>query len=153
MNSRHSSGFTSVPVAIMSTVTAMRGEYSLRKAARVDFGVLAPFGDLAAELVALAELLPDGLDDVVRVAVGLGEDQGLGKLLSAGKYLRPIVTEGANDGAYLVGVHDRAVELRGGVDSWLVWTSQARAVCRSRFSTSCSALMVSPLCVISVSIR
>ena len=25
MNSRHSSGFTSVPVAIMSTVTAMRG--------------------------------------------------------------------------------------------------------------------------------
>ena len=31
MNRRHSSGFTSVPVAIMSTVTATRGLYELRK--------------------------------------------------------------------------------------------------------------------------
>ena len=41
--------------------------------------VLGSVGDLAAELVAFAELLSDGLDDVVGVAVGLGEDQGLGK--------------------------------------------------------------------------
>ena len=32
MKKTHSSGFTSVPVAIMSTVTAIRGLYELRNA-------------------------------------------------------------------------------------------------------------------------
>ena len=41
MKSRHSSGFTSVPVAIMSTVTAMRGLYVLRKLAEQFVGVFA----------------------------------------------------------------------------------------------------------------
>ena len=40
MNSRHSSGFTSVPVAIMSTVTAMRGLYELRNSASRSSGFL-----------------------------------------------------------------------------------------------------------------
>ena len=72
-------------------------------------------GDLLAEVVALAELLADDLDDVVGVAVGLGEDQGLRHLLAAGEDLRQLVAEGADDGADLVGVDDVAVELRGGV--------------------------------------
>ena len=39
MNSRHSSGLISVPVEIMSTVTAMRGWYELRSAAMSFSGV------------------------------------------------------------------------------------------------------------------
>ena len=35
----HSMGFTSVPVEIMSTVTAMRGKKLLRKLARISSGV------------------------------------------------------------------------------------------------------------------
>ena len=40
MKSRHSSGFTSVPVAIMSTVTAMRGLYELRNSFSSSSGFL-----------------------------------------------------------------------------------------------------------------
>ena len=79
MNSRHSSGFTSVPVAIMSTVTAMRGLYELRKSCKQFVGLLAGAlrRDLLAEVVALAELLADDPHDVFGVQVGLGEDQRL----------------------------------------------------------------------------
>jgi hypothetical protein len=49
------------------------------------------------------------------VAVGLGEDQGLGNFLTPRKNLRQLVTEGADDGADLVGVDDVAVELGGGI--------------------------------------
>ncbi len=77
--------------------------------------LLGLVGDLLAEVVALAELLPDGLDDVVGVAVGLGEDQGLRHLRAAGEDSGSFVAEGADHGADLVGVHHGAVELGGGV--------------------------------------
>ena len=35
-------------------------------------------GDLLAEVITLAKLLPDDLNDIIRMAVGLGEDQRLG---------------------------------------------------------------------------
>ena len=35
-------------------------------------------GDLLAKVIALAKLLPDDLNDIIRMAVGLGEDQRLG---------------------------------------------------------------------------
>ena len=73
--------------------------------------VRGPAGDLAAEVVAGAELLPDRLDDVVGVAVRLGEDQGLGKLAPAGEDVGPLVAEGPDDCADLVGIDDRAVQL------------------------------------------
>ena len=41
MKSRHSSGFTSVPVAIMSTVTAMRGIVRVAELVQQVFGLLA----------------------------------------------------------------------------------------------------------------
>ena len=72
-------------------------------------------GDLAAELVAGAELLAHGLDDVVGVAVGLGEDQRLGNLLAAREDLRQLAAEGADYGADLVRIHYRAVQLLGAV--------------------------------------
>ena len=82
------------------------------KGCKRGLGVPGTVSDLAAEVVALAELLPDGLDDVVGVAVGLGEDQSLGKFVTPWKHLPPLVAERAHNRSYLVGVHDRAVELR-----------------------------------------
>jgi hypothetical protein len=49
-------------------------------------------GDFLAELVAFAENFAHGLDDVVGVAVGLGEDQGLRDLVAAWKNLRQSIT-------------------------------------------------------------
>ncbi len=53
------------------------------------FGLLArgAVGDLLAELVALAELLPDDLDDVFGVRIILGEDQRLGHFRAPGEDL------------------------------------------------------------------
>ena len=67
--------------------------------------------DLAAEVVALAELLPQRLDDVVGVTVRLGEDEGLGKLSAAGEDVGPLVAEGSGNRADLVGIDDRPIEL------------------------------------------
>ena len=72
-------------------------------------------GHLLAKVVAFAELLADDLDDVVGVAVGLGEDQSLGDFLAVGENDRDAVTEGADHGANLVRVDHGAVKLRGGV--------------------------------------
>ena len=77
---------------------------------------LGAVGDLLAELVALAELLAHGLNDVVGVAVALGEDQRLGDFAAARKDLLLPVAEGADHGADLIRVHDRAVELLGAVE-------------------------------------
>jgi hypothetical protein len=51
-------------------------------------GVLALVGDLLAEVVALPEFLAHDLDDVVGMAVALGEDQRLGQLGAVGEDLR-----------------------------------------------------------------
>ena len=122
MNSRHSSGFTSVPVAIMSTVTAMRGLYVLRNSAREFFGLLAGAlrRDLLAEVVALAELLADDPHDVLGVQVGLGEDQRLRNLGAAGEDFRQLVLERADHQPNLVLGHHVAVELIGGVGQVVV---------------------------------
>ena len=91
----------------------------MRKDGEQVFGVGAggPVGDLAAELVALAELLPDDADDVVGVAVVLGEDDRLGHDGAVREYLREeLVPERPYDGANLVFGDDFAVELVGGVD-------------------------------------
>ena len=56
---------------------------------RLDAG--PPFravGDLLSELIALAEIFPDGVDDIFGVAVVLGEDQRLRDFFATGKYIR-----------------------------------------------------------------
>ena len=75
--------------------------------------LLGLVGNLLAELVAFGEFLAHGLDDVVGVAVGLGKDKRLRDFSAAGEYLRPLVAEGADDSADLVGVDDVAIELLG----------------------------------------
>jgi hypothetical protein len=77
MNMTHSSGLTSVPVAIMSTVTAMRMAGLVRNAFRWPFGSFAGVGDLRGEVVPLAEHFAHGLHDLLGVVVVLGEDQRL----------------------------------------------------------------------------
>ncbi|MCS1408503.1 MAG: hypothetical protein M2R45_01679 [Verrucomicrobia subdivision 3 bacterium] len=49
---------------------------------------LNPVGDLLAEFIAFGEFLAHGLDDVVGVAVGLGENQRFRHFAPARKYLR-----------------------------------------------------------------
>ncbi len=92
------------------------GVFALLHAAVGQFFVLGgAVGDFLAEGVAFTEFLAHGLDDVVGVAVGLGEDQRLGHFFAAGEDGRQVVAEGADDGADLVRVDDVAVELGGGV--------------------------------------
>ena len=111
-------------------------------------------GDFLAEGIAFAEFLAHGVDDVVGVAVGLGEDQGLGDFLTAGEDGRQVVAEGADDGADLVRVDDVAVKLGGGVGGvFVLLLPTFFRVRRSRFSTCCSAAMTAPCWVIRVSIR
>ncbi len=139
----HSMGFTSVPVEIMSTVTAMRGKKLLRKLARIssgvrlevfthsvtsrlgavvvlhllrDLGEAGAVGDLLAEVVSLGEHLAHDADDVVGVGVVLGEDERLGHLGAAGEGVgQHLVAELLEDGADLAFGDDVAVELVGGV--------------------------------------
>ena len=93
-----STGLMSVPVAIMSTVTAMRGMVAVAEALDEVLGLRAggAVGDLLGEVVALAELLAHDFDDVFGVGVVLGEDEGLGHLGAAGKdFGEQLVAEGA----------------------------------------------------------
>lgn len=71
--------------------------------------------ELLAEGIAFAELFTDGLDDVVGVAVGLGEDESLGHFLPAREDFRQLVAESADDGANLVRIDDGTVQLGSGV--------------------------------------
>ena len=88
MKSRHSSGLTSVPVAIMSTVTATARVVVVAELREDRLRVFLDLvGDLLAELVALGELLAHSLDDVVGMAVGLGEHKRLRDFTAAGEYL------------------------------------------------------------------
>ena len=71
-------------------------------------------GDLLGEFVAFAELLANDFDDVFRVGVVLGEDEGLGHLGAAGKDLgEELLFECFDDGADLVRGDHVAVELVG----------------------------------------
>ncbi len=71
-------------------------------------------GDLLGEFVALAELLAKDFDDILRVGIVLGEDEGLGHLGAAGEDLgEEFLLEGFDDGADLVRGDHVAVELVG----------------------------------------
>ena len=77
-------------------------------------------GHLLAEGVSFPELLPDDLDDVVGMAVGLGKDEGLGHLFSLGEDLRPVFLVGLDDRADLVGIHHLFVQRFGRIGDILV---------------------------------
>ena len=91
-------------------------------------GIAGTVGDLDRSLVAEAELFAHDLDDVIRVAVVLGEDQRLrdidekavGALLPVGEHGRKRVPQRPHDRADLVGRHDAAVQLGGVVVHVLV---------------------------------
>ena len=73
-------------------------------------------GDLLAEVVALGELLPNDVDDIVRVAVVLGEDDGLGHVFAAWENLGvDAVAESLNDRADLVHRDHGPVKLTWGI--------------------------------------
>ena len=97
------------------------GVVAVAETAEGPLRVLGRVGDLLAELVPLAELLPDDLDDVVGVAVRLGKDQRLGNFAPAGKQLgEQILPERADHRADLTGVDDIPVQLGGPVVHILV---------------------------------
>ena len=69
--------------------------------------------DLFTKGITFAKFFPYRLDDVVGVAVGLGEDQGLGHFLAAWKYLGQTVSEGLDDRSDLAGIDDVPIQLFG----------------------------------------
>ena len=76
--------------------------------------------DLLAEVVPLAEFLPNDPHDVLGVQIGLGEDERFGNLGAAGKDLRQLVLERADDQANLILGHHVPVKLVGGVGQVVV---------------------------------
>ena len=78
-------------------------------------------GDFLAEVVAGGKLLSDDANDVIGVAVVLGEDDGLWHVPPAREYLRRHpVAESLDDGAYLVLRHHVSVKLAGRVGQFLL---------------------------------
>ena len=78
-------------------------------------------GDLLAEFIALAKLLPDDLNDIIRMAVGLGKDQRLGHFAAMREKLREqVVPERSDHGADLAGIHNVPIQLCCGIDQVLV---------------------------------
>ena len=78
-------------------------------------------GDLLAEFIALAKLLPDDLNDIIRMAVGLGEDQRLGHFAAMWEKLREqVVPERSDHGTDLAGIHNIPIQLCRGIDQVLV---------------------------------
>ena len=78
-------------------------------------------GDLLAEFIAFPKFLPDDLDDIIRVAVGLGEDQRLWDFAAVREKLREqIIPEGADHGADLAGIHNIPIQLCRSIDQVLV---------------------------------
>ncbi|OPY18288.1 MAG: hypothetical protein A4E24_01991 [Methanomethylovorans sp. PtaU1.Bin093] len=75
---------------------------------------------LLAERIALAKLLPHDLDNIIRMAVGLGKDQGLRYLLPAWEDLRQLVPERPYHIAYLARVYHVPVQLPAGVGKVLI---------------------------------
>ena len=71
-------------------------------------------GDLLAEVVAPAKLLPNDLHDVVGMEVGLGEDQRFGDFGAAREdFGKQAVTEGADDQPDLIHRHHVPVKIVG----------------------------------------
>ena len=71
-------------------------------------------------LFAFGEFLAHGLDDVVGVAVGLGENKRLRDFIAAREYFRKLVSEGADDSANLIRIDDVAIELLGSIGDILI---------------------------------
>ena len=78
----------------------------------------------------LGEFLSHGLDDVVGVAVRLGEDQGLGDFVASREYLRQFVAKRADHGANLVWVDDGAVQVLAGIRHVFVLNRPPLAACQ-----------------------
>ena len=101
----------------MSTVTAIRGKYELRKSASNSSGFLPVLLEvyLLTEIVPLAELLSDDANNVLRVQVGLCKNQRLRHFRSTGKDFCQPVLEGLYDQTNLVFGNNVPVELRPGI--------------------------------------
>ena len=98
------------------------------------FNARGPVGDLLAEVVSLVELLTHHAHNVVGVTVVLGEDDGLGHVLTARENLREqAVPEGLDNGANLVFGYNVSIQLVGSVGQVLVKLLSWRTfrVCRS----------------------
>ena len=113
MKIRHSIGLTSVPVAIISTVTAT-GIVLVAEITEYAFRFLGPAGNLLAEEITLTEFVPDDLNNIIRVTVRLGEDQCLWNLLAIRKQLGiQVLFESVDHSADLAGIDDVPVKLCG----------------------------------------
>ena len=78
--------------------------------------------DLLAEVIALCEFFPDDLNNVVGVTVGLGKNECLRCFRTSGEDVGEFIPEGSHDRAYLIGIDDASVELRGRVLLFFVLT-------------------------------
>ena len=73
-------------------------------------------GDLLAEIVPLAEFLPNNVHDILGMGIVFGKDECLGYFLSAGEYLgKQLFLKGSDNCPYLVGGNHIAVQLVGSV--------------------------------------
>jgi len=85
------------------------------------FGVVAVISYFFAEPVFFAKFFPDDLNDIVGVAVGLGEDERFGHFKfvffidAVGKHFRQMLFEGADNRADLVGIDNIVIKLFAGV--------------------------------------
>lgn len=78
MKIRHSTGFTSVPGGDHVNGNGNTGIIIVAEGAENSLRTVRLTGDLLAEFIALAKLLPDDLNDIIRMAIGLGKNQRLG---------------------------------------------------------------------------
>ena len=155
MKNTHSSGLTSVPVAIMSTVTAIRSDADVRNACR------CPFGSFAAYVIFTAKSLPLPNTSRTVVTTCSAWASSLQKISVFGTVVRP--------GKISVGSRSRNVSST--VRIWLVEVT-ARSSCvpvyarssssssyrclrvrRSTFGTTVPASICPPCSVTSVRIR
>ncbi len=78
-------------------------------------------GDLLGEVVAFGEFFSQDFDDVFRMGVVFGEDEGFGNFGAAREYFgKEFIPEGFDDGAGLVRGDDVAFELVGVVGEVIV---------------------------------
>ncbi len=85
------------------------------------FGVVFGFvSHFFAEGIAFIKLFAHGLNNVVGVAVGFGENQGFRYFLAAGEDAGPVVFEGADHGADLIGIDHAVIQLFAAVGFVLV---------------------------------
>ena len=104
----------SVPVAIISTVTAILGIVAVPEFGNEVFRLFAGclVGDLLAEVIALGELFPDDLDDVFCMGIVLCKNERLRHILSAREYVgKELVAECLDDSSDLVRNNHIGIEL------------------------------------------